>query len=341
MAIPLLVPILVLLAGSALVVQHFVQPRLPVYTLTLMSPWPFGVVRKSATTGQWVTSISTNVELFNANFLHLDVYAVSFDLYGERLVKPRESDNDKQDNDATVVVLQHIGNLQDENQHIVPVTAAPIIAASTNKDSPRSSGSGSTRTTGMAHAMEVELPVVEQPNNVEPLWSIAPRANFSSTTNLYMSMASSSSSSSSGSSSSGGGGGGACNTVAVMVQVLYRLVSRWWNGSGRLTVVTTGVAHLKASTTTASSSSSSGSSTSSWLGSSFNGPLLQAPLTVSIICDNHVDTWQWTVVGTSCTLYSMVPGWLDLPTAAAAVRRHAQTQLTVHPATGSVLHAPA
>jgi hypothetical protein len=190
----------------------------------------------------------------------------------------------------------------------------------------------------MAHAMEVELPVVEQPNNVEPLWSIAPRANFSSTTNLYMSMARSrSSSSSSGSSSSGGG---ACNTVAVMVQVLYRLVSRWWNGSGRLTVVTTGVAHLKASTTTASSSSS-GSSTSSWLGSSFNGPLLQAPLTVSIICDNHVDTWQWTVVGTSCTLYSMVPGWLDLPTAAAAVRRHAQTQLTVHPATGSVLHAPA
>jgi hypothetical protein len=346
MAIPLLVvPILVLLAGSALVVQHFVQPRLPVYTLTL-TPWlwPFGM-RQSAVTGQWVTSISTNVQLFNANFLHLDVYAVSFDLYGERIQK---SDNDPNHGMEPIVVLQHIGNLQDEQQHIA---TAPIVVVSTNKDSPRSgNGGGSPIHSTMVDAATEVLLSLEQsslPNTLQqqPLWSIAPRSNFSSTTNLYMSMPSSSSSSSSSS-------GTANNTAALvnMLRVLRRLVWRWWHGRGRLTVVTTGVAHLKASTTristttTTSSSSSSvvtqPSAMSSWLWGTLSskGPLLlQAPLTVSIVCDNQVDTWQWTVVGTTCTMYSMSPGWLDLTVAAATVRQYAQTQLTVHPQTGSVL----
>jgi hypothetical protein len=340
MAIPLLVvPILVLLAGSALVVQHFVQPRLPVYTLTLTPWWPFGM-RQSAVTGQWVTSISTNVQLFNANFLHLDVYAVSFDLYGERI----QSDNDPNHGMEPIVVLEHIGNLQDEQQHIA---TAPFVVVSTNKDSPRSgNGDGSPIRSNMVDATEVLLSLEQSslPNTLQqqPLWSIAPRSNFSSTTNLYMSMPSSSSSSS----------GTANNTAALvnMLRVLRRLVWRWWHGRGRLTVVTTGVAHLKASTTristttTSSSSSSSSAVTqpftmSSWWGTvSSKGPLLlQAPLTVSIVCDNQVDTWQWTVVGTTCTMYSMSPGWLDLTVAAATVRQYAQTQLTVHPQTGSVL----
>jgi hypothetical protein len=90
-----------------------------------------------------------------------------------------------------------------------------------------------------------------------------------------------------------------------------RLVWSWWKGVGHLIVPTTGVAHIKTH---------------------------KSPFTVSIVCDNAVNTWTMQVQGLECTLHQVVPGWTDLAKSADTLRDHALQNLQAN-ATGGVLES--
>jgi hypothetical protein len=98
-----------------------------------------------------------------------------------------------------------------------------------------------------------------------------------------------------------------------MIRVLPNMILGLWNGGCGgtcLVVPTTGVAHIKASS--------------------------QAPFTVSIVCDNMVDTWNMQILGFECALQQLHPGWLDLEESVAALRGHALSYL-VQEESGGVL----
>jgi hypothetical protein len=96
-----------------------------------------------------------------------------------------------------------------------------------------------------------------------------------------------------------------------LLQTLYQMALQ----CGKLVMPMTGVAHVKASamekgSVTSKSSTTKDRSSSLILPSSggtdsisttttslFNKLVVQAPITVSIICDNQVDTWQFQVYG--------------------------------------------
>lgn len=98
-----------------------------------------------------------------------------------------------------------------------------------------------------------------------------------------------------------------------LLRSVSRLAHSWWRGFGSLLLPTTGVAFIKA-----------------------NG---KTPFTVSLICDNVVNTWRLTIVGTECALHSLTLGWQDLDRAARRVRAHAERKLRAD-ATGGVLTHP-
>jgi hypothetical protein len=96
---------------------------------------------------------------------------------------------------------------------------------------------------------------------------------------------------------------------------LYGSISRllWsiWKGGGRIVLPTTGVAFIKANSAT--------------------------PFTVSIICDNLVNTWTLQVQGLECALKQLKPGWSL--SAIDAVKEHALLKLRANK-TGGVLDHP-
>lgn len=306
-----------LLAGSALVavVQQLVQPRLPVYKLSIVlfprrfSHWPRLV--QSSDTGEWRTAITTDVELFNANYLHLHVHAVSFDLYAEQL------------NDQGHCVLRHIGNLQDRQQQPQQHQKKKQGDDDTLEDNyKREANEVANHNNPAADADVPGNGALSQGSSFQnqqqqPLWSIEARSNFTSTTTLYMAL-----------------------QFIPIARSMLRLFYRLWDGSGQMSMTTTGVAHIHATTTTPTKTTSGTTdnvtTTTPSSGGAFSA-LLKAPLTVSIICNNIVDTWQLTVVGSQCVLHQMIPGWLDLPQAAAQVRNHALQSMAVNATTGSLV----
>lgn len=88
--------------------------------------------------------------------------------------------------------------------------------------------------------------------------------------------------------------------VQQMMFTLPSMIIGLWRGGGtKMVVPTTGVAHIKAGQS--------------------------APFTVSIVCDNMVDTWNMQILGFECALKQLYPGWLDLEQAVASLRGHALT----------------
>lgn len=275
MVAPLLIPICMFLAGSAVVLQQIVRPRLPVYKLSVRGiPLP----AKSTATGEYKTAIKANVELFNANFLNLDVHALHFDVY-----TAHASNNSSE----KMQVLRHIGSIQDQEQN-----QQPRIQEVENSKSRRR----------------------RQKTSETAVWSLERRSNFTTTSTLYMS-----------------------TDYSAVFWSLSHLASRWWHTSGRLTLPTTGVVHIRAVSKTSALNSNNNEDKSSL--SSTSPAKLKAPFTVSIICDNLVDTWKLQVLGLECAMYNMVPGWADMATTAADVREYATTKLPVN-ATGGILQHP-
>jgi hypothetical protein len=95
------------LAASSLVVQYVVKPRLPVYTIAVRGlPLPQWIQ------GQLQTRLTTQISLHNDNFVQIDVYALSFDLF--------YMDWDGQ--------LAHIGNVRDQNQVVMRSNATKTLS---------------------------------------------------------------------------------------------------------------------------------------------------------------------------------------------------------------------
>jgi hypothetical protein len=84
------------LAGSTLVFQTFVKPRLPVYRLQV-----HGLPTLKRLKGEWTTQLPTRVRLFNENYLPIDVHALQFDIFVTH---------------AADGSLQHVGHIQDRHQ---------------------------------------------------------------------------------------------------------------------------------------------------------------------------------------------------------------------------------
>lgn len=98
--------------------------------------------------------------------------------------------------------------------------------------------------------------------------------------------------------------------VSKIAPTLSRLVWSLWQGGGTLLMPTMGVIYIKA----ASSS----------------------PFTVSLVCDNIIDTWRMNIKGVECALKELKPGWADVTRSVASLRIMAATKLKGN-ATGGVL----
>jgi hypothetical protein len=142
-----------------------------------------------------------------------------------------------------------------------------------------------------SHTAELPLDQLHRHAPSQPIWEIAPRANFTTVDQMYVDITS----------------------FSKLLSNLSRLMASWWQGSGSLLLPTTGVAYIKA-----------------------NG---QTPITVSLICDNLVNTWRMNIVGLECALFSLNLGWNDMDVAVQKVRDHAQFKLQAN-ATGGVLTHP-
>jgi hypothetical protein len=248
---PLVVWVCMLFGGSALVVNHFGSPRLPVYRLQVLDFPALKWIR-----GELKTLLRTDVSLHNDNYVQIDVHALSFDVFYS------DWSGD----------LTHIGSVQDKHQ-IAELQLAPPTTT--------------TRTSSLSSATAVALPQTNKKSNKKkksrvrpsklPLWRIQPRANFSITDDLYL-----------------------APSLQQMMRTLPSMIVGLWRGGGfQMVVPTTGVAHIKASSS--------------------------APFTVSIVCDNMVDTWNMQILGFECALKQLYPGWLDLDQAVESLRGHALT----------------
>jgi hypothetical protein len=168
--------------------------------------------------------------------------------------------------------LTHIGSVQDKHQ----IAEMQLASATTT-----------TKTSSLSSAKAVARPDTNKSKKKNkksrispsklPLWKIHPRANFSITDELYL-----------------------APSLQQMMRTLPSMIIGLWRGGGtQLVVPTTGVAHIKASSS--------------------------APFTVSIVCDNMVDTWNMQILGFECALKQLHPGWLDLEQAVETLRGHALT----------------
>ena len=139
-------------AGSTIVFQHFVRPRLPVYRLHVES---FPRLRWIAEQGMWKTQLPTRVSLFNENYLPIDVHALQFDLFYASTW------------DGS---LQYLGHVQDRHQQKLKTATAvsPSCLASTTIANSRNS-------TANASAQRQQ-----------PVWQIGPRADFDCQDKIYV-----------------------------------------------------------------------------------------------------------------------------------------------------------
>ena len=289
-----------LMACLFVVFDRVARPRLPEYHIHVVGlPMP----KRSARTNEWRIAIQTDVDFFNANFFHIDVHALSFDLFY-----------------ATGPILSHIGNVQDLQQH--ERISKSRYAAESSQHDPRQQSKPkqrrAKRTRSTKNNTEAPAPV---------LWSIESRSSFTASTtmmtslnfwdllrSLYQLLCR-------WWQNSG-------NLTVPMAGVAHiRAVTLYGQKSDSHKSKTTAV-----STMTKKPSSSTRSS----------HPLaLKVPFTVSIICDSLVETWRWQtkITGVECSLHNLVPGWTDLEKTAATVRDFALQRLPVN-ATGGVLNHP-
>jgi len=282
------------MAGAAVLFDRIARPRLPVYTIEQAGmPW----LTRSSVTKEWKVALTTDVSLFNENFVHIDVHALSFDMYYAII---GGDDGGRQE-------LQHIATVEDRQQHQKQLPVPPLhpTTEQTWKRPRRRLLKRSNNST--------ETPVV---------WSIEARSDFATSTTMYLSV-----------------------YFGGLLRSLYQLLCRFWQNSGRLTVPMTGVAHIRAVVQSSNNSTSKKVDEATIEGStkSVKKPraFLKVPFTVSIICDNRVDTWRWRVqiVGVECAMHNFVPGWLDMETATTTVREFALNRLPVNE-TGGVLSHP-
>jgi hypothetical protein len=151
-ATPLLMPLWMwatALAGSTLVFQTFVKPRLPVYRLQV-----HGLPTLRRLKGAWATQLPTRVRLFNENYLPIDVHALQFDIFVSH---------------AADGSLQHVGHIQDRHQQDLSAEYLQhAVSPSCLAADPASSFVNNNNTTNPS------------------VWQIGPRSDFDCNDQLYL-----------------------------------------------------------------------------------------------------------------------------------------------------------
>jgi hypothetical protein len=105
---------LISLSAIVLVMRHFLHPRLPAYRLQLKyNALPQFI--KSPVTLEWQSVMATQVQFYNANYLHLTVHALTFDLYLEDVVASTMPEEPSWRGNS----LLYMGTITDPSQHHV------------------------------------------------------------------------------------------------------------------------------------------------------------------------------------------------------------------------------
>jgi hypothetical protein len=191
--------------------HEFIKPRLPVYTIQI-NLFPLVHFVKSPVTHHWQTILSTNIQFYNENYLHLSIHAMTFDAYIERYETfDKEDDEDGNHSVASATSsssLLHIATITDQNQH------------SSN-------------------------------NHKNALWSIPGRTNFTiNHCPLYMSFFEASSSTAT-TVTNASTMTYVKSILRVTYKLISFTIRKLWHNNGSLsttfTIPTTGVAHIRAS----------------------------------------------------------------------------------------------
>mmetsp|Transcript_25783 Transcript_25783/g.61072 ORF Transcript_25783/g.61072 Transcript_25783/m.61072 type:complete len:327 (+) Transcript_25783:352-1332(+) len=290
--------------GFAVLVGFYqlLKPRIPQYSIQVQSVFPTFIV--SATSGIATTSIdnhnatapasgtqtgsdsvdtsflayaiSVNVNMYNDNFINIDIYSLTFDMFYP---------------DWTTEELRHVAQITDTRQYSKPSSWSlwPSSSSPTpdndddddgddvdDIDDKTESTASTTRTTLVSESRE-EDPKRKtnrrrnrQLRKQPPMWSLGPRSDFVMDDTMYMALY-----------------GEASAILSLSYDSLINL-------GGTIHVPLTGVMHIVA-----------------------NGVV---PVTLSIICDNELDTWSLTVNGLNCELNNLLPGWKDMGEESSRIR---------------------
>jgi hypothetical protein len=256
------IPSILLLLLSTLSTYHYVKPRLPVYVITpILSKIP----KLRYVVDCWKTEIVAQVDFFNANYLHLDIHAITFDLLAV---------------DA-VGTVRHLGTITDQQQ-------SEIILFQRMQQQQQQPPTITNTTTTAKQSLSKSIGM--QPQKVtyktpDVVWSVDGRTNFTDITTLHV--------------------GGL--SITNVLNSISSLLSRWWHShDGVIVLPTTGVAHLKARNTKSAP---------------------KIPITLSLICDNQLNTYTMQVTATECIIHEMKPGFSNINKAASAVRDYAMNKI--------------
>lgn len=290
--------------------HEYIKPRLPVYTIQI-NLYPMLQFFKSPVTRHWQTILSTNIQFYNENYLHLSIHAMTFDAYVERYDTVDSNDynggnpNDHSEESSTLKAsmssprpasLLHIATITDQNQHRSRSTASNNTSKNLDDDA---------------------------------LWYIPGRTNFTiQHCPLYMSFSESSSTTTTTAAEN-------ISTMTYIRSILllaYKLISytiqKLWHHNGRIsstfTIPTTGVAHIRASMLKNNSTTSA---------------KVAMPFTVGMICNNEISIFRFQIIGVQCQQYSMIPGWNEpISDVATKLRSFAVTKLMIqNTTTGSAI----
>ena len=287
--------------GFAVLVSFYqlLKPRIPQYSIQVQSVFPTFVVSAAsgtqastafsnsidnhnatatasgAQTGSdnddtsfLVYEISVNVNMYNENFINIDIYSLTFDMFYP---------------DWTSEELRHVAQITDTRQYSKPSSWSLWPSSSSRTSTPdnddkdgndvddideRTESAASTTRTLVSDSANGDAKrktnrrqnkrLRKQP----PMWSLGPRSDFVMDDRMYMTL---------------------YGEVSAILSLSYDSLI---NLGGTIQVPLTGVMHIVA-----------------------NGVV---PVTLSIICDNELDTWSLTVNGLNCELNNLLPGWKDM-----------------------------
>mmetsp|Transcript_25784 Transcript_25784/g.61074 ORF Transcript_25784/g.61074 Transcript_25784/m.61074 type:complete len:319 (+) Transcript_25784:352-1308(+) len=264
-------------------IYQLLKPRIPQYSIQVQSVFPTVVVPAPASgtqtgpdnvdTSFLAYEVSVNVNMYNDNFINIDIYSLTFDMFYP---------------DWTNEELRHVAQITDTRQYSKPSSwslwPSPSSRTPDNDDDDdddddgdvgdideRTESTASNTRTLVSDSMDEDPERKKRTTNRRrnrqlrkqpPMWSLGPRSDFVMDDTMYMALY-----------------GEASAIVSLSYDSLINL-------GGTIQVPLTGVMHIVA-----------------------NGVV---PVTLSIICDNELDTWSLTVNGLNCELNNLLPGWKDM-----------------------------
>jgi hypothetical protein len=321
--------IFVLIGSSTLLLisQHYLKPRLPIYTIQMnilpslqrkehqQSVLPIQFM-KSRITKQWQTIMSTNIHFYNENFLHISIHAMTFDIYIEKYTTSTISTSPTKLHPS----LLHVGTITDQYQHQMNDhrNATSTIVWSIP---------GRTNFTKQYCPLYMSLqPIITPQTSTATIMNATQLSDQKRDTirTYYRSI------------------------LHVLYQLLkHTLFNMLYNTQPQslslYTIPTTGVAHVRVSAMpTVKDHVTHSTNINSTIPNQLNQhsfPLGSLPFTISMICDNTINIIKLQIIGTYCTVHTIVPGWNQpISIAAQSIRDYTLTQLSIYNTTTGSVH---